>query len=290
MRIFFLLFTFPVVLIACEAMPAQVNEADTLPDQWTFNEDRQIPVQVIEAPAKFCTVKEVVNNRPVTLHLPGVYRYGRRAGVIRRSTSTDSGDEAVSSDAPLPFDSVVNDFVTAGLFTTRPPDEDLNDIGVVVKGDRDAFVQRLLGITHAQLHFDGQTVFPVAYDVLLRGFAECSQGVLTDMVVLNRVEHTGATCKYTVNICYKGYGFVGVLNEESSDWFDMGAVNSLLDELLCRSGSDQRFVRVKTGDQTVRVIFGVPAKVKWLIGKYGLDYNNATSAQQIVGNDDQGWY
>jgi len=278
MRIYLPLIAILLILFACNTPQVSHIEMDpgrdTVSDVWEYPESKSAYIKVVSDPDSVLSFCRMVGREYAKIRKP--VKYG-----MRRAATSHWGRDL----PPIKFDRVVNDFVAAGLFTERPQNELIERMDEEAGGDINEFISELLRLAEVQLCFDINNTFPVEYDALLDCFVEKSDGVLKGMTVFNNVEHAGTTCKYIINVCYRGYGFVSVLTDEGNEWYDMGMVNALLDTMLARSGSNKRFVQVNTGNHTARFIFGEPVKVGWLIDKYHLEDNDATSDLQMIERD-----
>ena len=166
-----------------------------------------------------------------------------------------------------PFDTIVNEFLAAGILHKCPEYNEIYFPKGTSEQDRADFIDELFCYSPTEVWFDGKIGdFPVEYLQLFKAFARNSSGVLKDLIVLS--ECNEKTCKYTISICYKQYGYIATFTD-CSRYFNINAINGLLNSVLANSGSSKRFVRVITGDPTMRYVFGEPAKVRKVMRKYG---------------------
>gem|GEM_PF-5035914 len=166
-----------------------------------------------------------------------------------------------------PFDTIVNEFLAAGILHKRPKYNEIYFPKGTSEHDREEFIDELFCYSPTEVWFGGKIGdFPVQFTNLFKAFARNSGGVLKDMIVMS--ECNEKTCKYTISICYKQYGFVATF-KDCSRYFNINAINGLLAKISAYSGSKKRFTRVITGDPTMRYIFGDPVKVKKVMRKYG---------------------
>jgi hypothetical protein len=170
----------------------------------------------------------------------------------------------------MPVDGIITDLVSNGLIREKP------DTSIIRKAKEDAsndplsFIYGVLEAKKVYFGFDAETDgVPLDYDSLLQVFSQKTGGLLKDMLTWTDIKDEGPNGDfgYTIKVVYNNTAFI-VHPETIADWYDIMAVNGLLEKVLERSGSVKRFVSIETGDQTVQYIFGDPRAVQKVVRKY----------------------
>jgi len=170
----------------------------------------------------------------------------------------------------LPADEIITDLVNNGLIPEKPDTAVIRKAREEASNDPLAFIYGILASKNVYLSFDVETdMLPLDYDSLLQTFSQKAAGLLNGLLVWTEIKgnRAGGDFNYTINVLYKNTAFI-VRPETIDDWYDIMAINSLLDKVLERSGSVKRFVSIETGDQTVQYIFGDPTAIQKVLHKY----------------------
>lgn len=170
----------------------------------------------------------------------------------------------------MPVDEIITDMVSNGLIREKPDTSVIRKAKEDASNDPLAFICGVLEAQNVYLSFDAETgMLPLDYDSLLQVFSQKTGGLLKDMLTWTDINDKGPNGDfgYTIKVVYNNTAFI-VHPQTIEDWYDIMAVNSLLEKVLERSGSVKRFVSIETGDQTVQYIFGDPRAVQKVINKY----------------------
>jgi hypothetical protein len=117
------------------------------------------------------------------------------------------------------------------------------------------------------LWFDAETgSFPNPYDELItEQFVPAAQGKLDGLecyMTWDDDDEENPHEQVWVIFHGKGYQFDP---EYIGDWYDLSAVESVMEKVLADAGIQERFVTWDTGDQTARYVFAEPAKARVVI-------------------------
>jgi len=170
----------------------------------------------------------------------------------------------------LPVDGIITDLVNNGIIPGKPDTAAIRKAKEESSDNPLAFIYGILESKNVYLSFDAETdMLPLDYDSLLQTFSLKTGGLLKDMLVWTEIKgnKSDGDFNYTIEVLYKNTAFI-VRPQTIDDWYDIMAVNDLLDKVLEKSGSPKRFVSIETGDQTVQYIFGDPAAVQKILHKY----------------------
>ncbi|MFN8397837.1 MAG: hypothetical protein U0176_24680 [Bacteroidia bacterium] len=121
--------------------------------------------------------------------------------------------------------------------------------------------------------FDAETgMFPNPYDdLLLNTFVPAAQGKLAGLeCYMKWSDEDEDNPEEEVWVIFRGKGY-HFAPEYYGDWYDLGAVESVLTKVLEDAGMEERFVSWNTGDQTAGYVFATPARAREVIKALDLD-------------------
>lgn len=170
------------------------------------------------------------------------------------------------------LDEVLKELLNLGLIRNAPDTLSISKIKKESNGDPLSFIYGILDKENIYHSFDAETGFvPADYDELVLEFASKSKGILSDILVWMDVKENrdGETFQYIITVISNNKVFIAK-PEDMGDWYDIMAVNALLDKLFEDLKSKEKFVSIETGDQTVQYIFGDPEKINLLVKKFRL--------------------
>lgn len=170
------------------------------------------------------------------------------------------------------FDTIVKSMLELKLLTMKPDKAIISEVVEETGGSHRSFAFALLERDGVYLFFDAEPgIVPVDYEKLMLEFASKSKDVLKDMQVVMNAEESmdSKTFTYTVKVVSNNKIFI-LKPMDMGDWYDIMAVNGLLEAVLADLGSEKRFVSIETGDQTVQYVFGKPNLINRLVAIYKL--------------------
>jgi hypothetical protein len=177
-------------------------------------------------------------------------------------------------DAQHPLQIKATQLLALGLIDQPIP---LSKLETVRAGYRDYgrtdFSGELISEVKQIAFFDAETgTVPNPYDeLILNYFVPASLGKLDGLECYMTWNEDLDNTMEKVWVIFKGKGY-SFEPDYYGDWYDLGAVEAVMDRVCKDAGLSERFVGWDTGDQTAAYIFAEPVKAREAISKLKLEF------------------
>ncbi len=174
--------------------------------------------------------------------------------------------------AAASIENVAEDLYKFGVIANPISNEIIEKAKKISEADEiEGDIYNLLYVSNLYQWFDAEVgIVPVDYDDLILQFAKNSNGKLKDIEVwmdadMDKDYHV----QYQIFVSNNDRIYI-MSPKDIGDWYDIEMTLNLMNTIAKDANLKERFVLIKTGDQTVQILFGPRHNVNQFIEKYNI--------------------